>query len=102
MTECEFCGQTLMDGQPCNCAQAKAERQRIDQLQKACRAADNLIDEAQAENADMVYKALKAIVYGRIQKASFTFCGGVKANLSMKDGAVKIERTEIIKDSMEV
>ena len=102
MTECEFCGQTLIDDQPCNCAQAKAERQRIEKLEKACRAADNLIDEANKDTADLLYRALKAIVYGNIQKASFTFTGGVKANLSMKDGAVKIERTEIIKDSMEV
>ena len=100
---CEFCGQVLMDDQPCSCAQARQERELQDRLQSARSAAETYFaDTVGTDVGAMLDLALKSLVYNYVKKVSVTFHGGVKANLTFKDGTVKIERSETIKDSMEV
>ena len=103
---CEFCGQVLLDGKDCNCPSATEERE-IRQKIKSAKAAieriftDDGIAPPSAEAINYMKWCVDLIARGFINKSSILLPGAVKANISIKNGVIKVERVETIKDSVE-
>lgn len=107
---CEFCGQVLLDGRECNCPGAQEKREIERQINNAKRAikrvfVDSLVGDSVAPTSEEAMNLMELVVvalaYEFIEKASIVLPGGIKANLSKKSSAIKVERVETIKSSME-
>lgn len=106
---CEFCGQVLLDGRDCDCYAATKKRETEKKIEDAKQNIQDIFvntvsDEVVPpgdEALDLLGKCVEAVAYEHITKASIVLPGGVKANLSKKNTAIKVERVETIKSSKE-
>ncbi len=107
---CEFCGQVLLDGNDCKCPGATEEREIKQRINNAKTAIDNVfvnyvmsdsVAPPSEEAVCYMKRCVELIARGFINKSSIILPGGVKANITMKNGAIKVERVETIKDSVE-
>ena len=117
MNYCKFCGQVLLDDNDCKCPGATAEREIKQKINNAKKAIDRLFtnycigETPNGEKLALAPPSEEAVCYmkrcveliarGFINKSSIILPGGVKANITTKNGAIKVERVETIKDSVE-
>ena len=109
---CEYCGQVLMDGAECDCPGARLDRKIKKQIIKGKAAIQNLFGSAcekegltpvADENIEMMDAAVERIANCKMYSVTLVFPEGVKAKLTRSaKGAIKVERTEVKKNGLEV
>ena len=106
---CKFCGQVLLDGRDCNCPAAKEERELERKIANAKKAVNEIFLSADEESTvppsqetiQLMRKCVEFVAYDHIAKVSIVLPGAVKATISKKGSAIKVERAETIKSSKE-
>ncbi len=100
-TTCKFCGQIRIDGVRCDCNEAKAEVRRENYLERAREEIDKLLGaDIDEEITERIKETAEYISYGKLNVAKFTTANNVTVTVKkVADGAIKIERSESIKNS---
>lgn len=89
MLACHFCGQTLMEGQTCDCKEAKAQQELQKQLEKAIGEAKDMLHAYEEEIFQVAAKILMLVAGGMAHSAKIQ----LDDNTSIK---IKLKKEQIV------
>ena len=111
VNQCEFCGQVLLDDEPCDCSQAKKQRKIDDQISRAKDEIEQIFVNCEeqgfepvAETAlELMRTAAVKIAQRDILQVQITINSKTKAKFSLSTkGSVNVERVETQRLAAEV
>lgn len=112
MSECKYCGQILVDGQSCNCPEAKAEESRKKKIRDAdyrinCLFGPSAVEYGfkELENTDIIsilHLAVQQIAESKIHSVAIKIYDGITAKIRIGSNAeIIVERVQTQKKKLE-
>lgn len=113
---CKFCGQmkavrgaetmteeaiTAAATYECNCEAAQVHRAAEDKKTRAMASIKTIFEEDGETIRTALEGLVEALAWKRLTKVTVVAADGIKATMTAKDSAIKVERTETIKTALE-
>ena len=100
---CQFCGQVLLGGQECDCADAVIHRAKKSAYDEAINEIKELVTNWPDEHIKVVESAADEIIFNGLKSAQFEDLYGVKLKLSFAPKSyIKIDKTKTSKSSITI